>query len=103
MSLAVALLVGVGGLIGGFAIVLPSVLRPVCPVCMKRTAKLVSRRRGHLKDEDRTLFFEARYRCVACSAELVQRDGGSLVTKGAWDAGMRDALPAARAIQRRPS
>jgi len=100
VSLGIALLVGVGGMVVVFAILLPRLRRPLCPVCMQRTARLIARKRGHLRDEDRTLYFEARYECVRCKIELVQRDGGPLVTKGAWEAGMRDGVPTARVIDR---
>ena len=89
-----------GGLIGGIAYVLPALVRPHCPVCVRRSAKLVARRRGYDRDDGRATYFEARYACTSCSAELVQRDGGPLITKAAWEAGMRDAPPTATVVSR---
>ncbi|CAN5922599.1 hypothetical protein BH11MYX3_BH11MYX3_37850 [soil metagenome] len=111
MLLGLALLVGMGGLIGGVGILLPRLRRPFCPVCVRRTAELISRRRGYLyaqpgsqkapgEDKDRSTFFEARYRCGPCKLTLVQRDGGALVTEAAWEAGIQ-ALPPATIVDRR--
>ena len=110
MLLGIALLIGVGGMIGGIAIVLPRVRRPLCPVCMRRTAELVARKRGYLPrvqggdpDVPRATFYEARYRCRSCDQVLIQRDGSSLRTEAAWEAGIHEALPAATVVERRPS
>ncbi len=111
MLLGFALLVGMGGLIGGVGILLPRLRRPVCPVCMRRSAELISRRRGYLyaedpartahgPDKDRSTYFEARYECRRCQLTLIQRDGGALITEAAWEAGIRHALPPATIVDR---
>jgi hypothetical protein len=66
---------------------------------MRRGARLVARRRGY--DDDRATYFEVEYRCRSCSAELIRRDGGPLITKQAWQSGMREAPPAATVVARR--
>lgn len=84
-------------MIVGVAIVLPRIRRPVCPVCMRRTAELIDRRRGYLRktEEVRETYFEARYQCRPCKVLLIQRDGGPLITQEAFDAGVRELPPAA--------
>jgi hypothetical protein len=111
MLLGVALLLGVGGLIGGVGILLPRMLRPQCPVCMRRTAELVDRRRAYvyaiegrhgerpLDDKDRSTFYEARFRCRPCKVTLIQRDGRPLVLEEALKAGIQP-IPAATVVDR---
>jgi hypothetical protein len=111
MLLGVALLLGLGGLIGGFGILLPRMLRPRCPVCMRRTAELIDRRRAYvssvrgrhgrpLDENDHSTFFEARFRCRPCKVTLVQRDGRPLVLEEALKAGI-EPLPSATVVERK--
>ncbi len=111
MLLGVALLLGIGGLIGGVGILLPRMLRPLCPVCMRRTAELVERRRRYvystqgrhaeypLDEKDRSTFYEARFRCRPCKVALIQRDGGPVVLEEALAAGIQP-LPPATVVER---
>ncbi len=106
MLLGLALLLGLGGLIGGVGVLLPRMLRPQCPVCMRRTAELVDRRRAYvyavegrhgdrpLDDKDRSTFYEARYRCRPCAVTLIQRDGRPLMLEEALKAGIQPLPPA---------
>lgn len=112
MSLAIALLVGMGALIGGVGVLLPRLVRPRCPVCMRRSAELVDRRRGYvhaqehrrhgqasLDDKDRSTYHEARFRCRRCNVALIQRDGSALMLEEAMAAGIQQ-LPAATVVDR---
>ena len=106
------MLLVLGGLIGGIGIVLPRLLRPLCPVCMRRTAVLVDRRRAYvysvegrhgdrpLDDKDRSTFYEARFRCRPCQVLLIQRDGRPLVLEEALKAGIQP-LPPATVVDRK--
>lgn len=112
MLLGMALLVGLGALIGGVGIVLPRMLRPVCPVCMRRTAELVDRRRRYVHsiegrhgdypedEKDRSTFYEARFRCRPCNVRLIQRDGSPVVLEEALAAGIQP-LPPATVVDRK--
>jgi len=112
MLLGVALIVGLAGMIGGVGVLLPRMLRPVCPVCMRRTADLVDRRRRYVHsiegrhgtypedEKDRSTFHEARYRCRPCNVSLIRRDGSALVLEEALAAGIQP-LPPATVVERK--
>ena len=65
--------------------------RKRCPDCGKRR---VAGTQFFMKNGQ----LESRYRCGACGATFAQRNDGPLIPTAAWDAGMREAPPVARAL-----
>jgi len=87
-----SLLLAVGMVCGGMTAYVAAMMavlrrRKLCPACGKRRVTGMQ-------------FFrdQALLRCEACGAEFGQKDGGPLIPKALWDAGMRDHPPAARLL-----
>src|SRR5258705_9932305 len=96
-AIAFALVCGLGGYLAAITVVVRGSNR--CPACRERTLVVRSLVRGRVwPPVNRTPIDETLYRCEACGAEFGREGRGPLIPRHAWDAGAREAFPAARVL-----
>jgi DNA-directed RNA polymerase subunit RPC12/RpoP len=88
---------GVGAYVAAMAAILRSKTR--CPACKTQTLAIKSLTRGHVwPPPDGKPIDETLYACRTCGAEFGREGNGPLIPRHAWDAGAREAFPAAKAL-----
>lgn len=92
------IIVGIGLVGAGLVFILVYFLRTRCPACRKPTLELDLRTNPGGVDVHTG---GRKFRCTACRAEYRRADeGGPFITREAWEAGARDAIPKAQARRR---
>ncbi len=93
------IVVAIGLAAAVMVIVIAYLLRTRCPACRKPTLELdLSENPGG----DEVATGGKMYRCTTCGAEYRRRHNeGPFISRAAWDAGAREAIPKVRALRRR--
>lgn len=94
MTTILLFICGIAGLITLAAIAF-ALERKVCPVCQRRRVRMLFTN-GFTDGEINIV----SYRCTRCKAEFRTFNGGPLITRDAFDNGVRQPMPQARVIDK---